>query len=213
MFSVSGSGFLVLSITLKPPSPHPGIKANPRISGLSNSPYLHILWGTCKAPTKVREVPKLFLSNLTLCGKWEMRAQNRDLLEACSYWHVVGSHSGEVGDELDQGLRDTRPASAFGQASILHVTHKYQRTHTSYVHRDHRLSNLGAHTCINTSKHVHSNGQTHPILSVHIRGFIFICTLLSKHSCTHVPRESHPHAQSYMYAICYTSHYNMSACK
>ena len=181
VFSISGSEFLASSITLKPPSPHPGTKANPRISGISKSPYLHILWGTCKAPTKVRGGPKLLLSSLTLHGKWEMRAQNRDLLEACSHWQVVGSHSGEAGDELDQGPRDT--PSCIGIWTSTHTScHSQVPEDTriykpSYAHRDHSLGNLGAHTCINTSKHVHSNGQTYPpLMCTHTWVYIYMHT-------------------------------------
>lgn len=109
VFSISGSEFLASSITLKPPSPHPGTKANPRTSELKVSLSAYSL-GTCKAPTKVRGSPQTApVPSLPSMVRREMRAQNRGFLAACRHWQVVGSHSGEAGDELDPGPRDTVP--------------------------------------------------------------------------------------------------------
>lgn len=85
------NGCLALSVIAKLPAPHPGTKVNPKIFGLSISPYLHVLWGAYTTHCKGRRSPRRFQSNLTIHGtSGEIGTQKRLARSMQSHWQVGG---------------------------------------------------------------------------------------------------------------------------
>lgn len=131
-----------------------------------------------------------------------MRAQSRGLLAACSHWQVVGSHSGEAGDELDPGPRDT--PSCISIWTSIHTSRHSQVPEDTCIYKPSYAHRLQARQF--GGSHLHKHKQTcalqwADIPTPHVYPFVglYLYAYSSAHNHIHMSLGNHTHMHNITY--------------